>query len=212
MSNTNTKNDQFVPRQGAQRPPKLGLGGVHAEDESAVDIHDVEVKPTEADPVVGHELDDVLDEIDFDFDNHGPLSIHGLTLDRTRYEYRFVRYADGGTQDPTNIALAYREGYRPYPVEGLPVFQKSPQMQDGAPDGSFLVIKDQVLCYRPRRIADKHLAAAKRAAAAPMEDITRTFNAELAKEISDGKISMEAPHMTFKEARGRRAAVAEDDE
>lgn len=183
------------------------------DDPSDVDVQGVDDTAATADPLgaMAEDFDPVLDDIDFDFTNQGPLALSGVKLDTDKWEYRWVRFADGGQHDPSNISQTYRDGYRPVPAADMPAHLRPRPMADGSPmDGAF-AIRDQVLCRRPRRIADKHREALRRAAAAPMDDITRTFDQAVADELRSGRLGTKPPEMTFREVRGRQAVVAEDD-
>lgn len=170
------------------------------------------VDDTAADPLgMADEHDPMLDDIDFDFSNQGPLALSGVKLDTDKWEYRWVRFADGGQHDPSNISQTYRDGYRPVPATDMPSHLRPPHMADGSPmDGAFS-IRDQILCRRPRRIADKHRAALRKAASDPMDDIARTFDEGMSGEMKRGQIGTNKPEMTFREVRGRQAVVADDD-
>jgi len=195
-------------------PRQKNYGPNTGADADPRDISGVDDDTATGDPLAtaAEDPDPMLDDVDFDFENQGPLALSGVKLDTDKWEYRWVRFADSNQHDPSNISQTYRDGYRPVPADDMPAYLRNPtKMDSGSPmDGAF-AIRDQVLCRRPRAIADKHRAALRKAAAAPMRDITETFDNAMADELKKGQVGTKRPEMTFREVRGRQAVVADDD-
>ena len=189
-----------VPNKGAIARVDTDPTSVDSDENTAVDP--LTAMMADSDPV--------LDDIDFDFESRGPLALRGVKLDEAKWEYRWIRYADGGGHDPANISQAHQEGFRPVPVTEMPAHIRPPTMNDGSQLGSVFAVRDQVFSRRPRAIAEKYRQALKAHTDAKTRSVVGMFNADMAEEVGQGRAVTLKPEMTFKETRGRQPQILDD--
>lgn len=75
-------------------------------------------------------------------------------MPRPQMDQRWIRASTFGKDDPTNLARMWGKGWRPRPIETIPVAFASPTEQHGKFPGA-LVIEGMVLCERPKSISAK---------------------------------------------------------
>lgn len=100
---------------------------------------------------------------------------------RTGFVQRWIRVGTGNSDDPTNTARKFREGWKPRPASSIPSSYHAPTIQHGKWVGC-IGVEGMLLCEMPETMVKKradHYAART-------DLVTNTIAAELQKQSRPG--------------------------